>query len=440
MSDLILKNVHLLDPSEKLDSLSDILISDGKIKKISKKIDNNNEKVIDCKNRLLVPGLIDFHVHYRDPGETYKEDIKSGSIASAKGGFTTVVMMANTNPAIDSLDKLNDQKRTIELHSKIRILQTSALTLGRRGENLVNIEELSESGIVAFSDDGDVVEDKELFIEGLKRSNAKKFFVLQHAEAKSLIDDGSANDGPPAIRMGLAARTRDAEISIIKRDIQIAKENKLKLYFQHISTKEGVEIIRNAKKEGLEIQSEVTPHHLFLNENWVYGKKGDIPGYLDLDSYDTNFRVNPPIREEEDRISLLAGIKDGTIDIIATDHAPHSEGDKLNTFDSAPAGINGAETALLTLLTIVSKGELHINDVIRTMSNNPSKLLNNLLGINIGKIKENYQADLTLIDRNKKTKITEDFFSSKSKNSPLIGSEMIGEIVMTMVGGKIVYG
>ena len=167
MSDLILKNVHLLDPSEKLDSLSDILISDGKIKKISKKIDNNNEKVIDGKNRLLVPGLIDFHVHYRDPGETYKEDIKSGSIASAKGGFTTVVMMANTNPAIDSLDRLNDQKRTIELHSKIRILQTSALTLGRRGENLVNIEELSESGIVAFSDDGDVVEDKELFIDCL---------------------------------------------------------------------------------------------------------------------------------------------------------------------------------------------------------------------------------------------------------------------------------
>ena len=163
MNDLILKNVHLLDPSENLDSLSDILISDGKIKKISKKIEINKEKVIDGKNRLLVPGLIDFHVHYRDPGETYKEDIKSGSIASAKGGFTTVVMMANTNPAMDSLEKIIDQRRTIEKKSKIRILQTSALTLGRQGKNLVNIDELSESGIVAFSDDGDVVEDKELF-------------------------------------------------------------------------------------------------------------------------------------------------------------------------------------------------------------------------------------------------------------------------------------
>ena len=157
MNNLILKNVHLLDPSENLDSLSDILISDGKIKKISKKIEINNEKVIDGKNRLLVPGLIEFHVHYRDPGETYKEDIKSGSIASAKGGFTTVVMMANTNPAMDSLEKIIDQRRTIEKKSKIRILQTSALTLGRQGKNLVNIDELSESGIVAFSDDGDVV-------------------------------------------------------------------------------------------------------------------------------------------------------------------------------------------------------------------------------------------------------------------------------------------
>ena len=193
-------------------------------------------------------------------------------------------------------------------------------------------------------------------------------------------------------------------------------------------------------KEGVEIISEVTPHHLFLNENWVYGKNGIIPDFIDLDSYDTNFRVNPPIRQEEDRLALLEGIKDGTIDIIATDHAPHSDGDKLNTFDSAPAGINGAETALPTLLTIVNKGELHITDVIRTMSNTPAKILNKLLDVNIGKLKKNFQADFTLIDNDKKNKITEDFFISKSKNSPLIGNEMIGQVKMTILGGKIVHG
>ena len=440
MKNLIIKNAYLIDPSENLDLVSDILISDGKIKKISKKIEITNEEIIDANNKILLPGLIDFHVHYRDPGETYKEDIKSGSNASAKGGFTTVVMMANTDPAIDSVDKVIEQRKTIENFSKIRALQTSALTLSRKGKDLVDIDKLSLSGIVAFSDDGDVVDDKDLMVEGLKKSNEKKFFVLQHAEAKELIDDGSANSGPPAIRMGLAARSRHAEISIIKRDIQIAKENNLKLYFQHLSTKESVDLIRIAKKEGVEIISEVTPHHLFLNENWVYGKNGIIPDFIDLDSYDTNFRVNPPIRQEEDRLALLEGIKDGTIDIIATDHAPHSDGDKLNTFDSAPAGINGAETALPTLLTIVNKGELHLTDVIRTMSNNPAKILNKLLDVNIGKLKKNFQADFTLIDNDKKNKITEDFFISKSKNSPLIGNEMIGQVKMTILGGKIVHG
>ena len=256
MKNLIIKNAYLIDPSENLDLVSDILISDGKIKKISKKIEITNEEIIDANNKILLPGLIDFHVHYRDPGETYKEDIESGSNASAKGGFTTVVMMANTDPAIDSVDKVIEQRKTIENFSKIRALQTSALTLSRKGKDLVDIDKLSLSGIVAFSDDGDVVDHKDLMVEGLKKSNEKKFFVLQHAEAKELIDDGSANSGPPAIRMGLAARSRHAEISIIKRDIQIAKENNLKLYFQHLSTKESVDLIRIAKKVGFVIISD----------------------------------------------------------------------------------------------------------------------------------------------------------------------------------------
>ncbi len=198
-------------------------------------------------------------------------------------------------------------------------------------------------------------------------------------------------------------------------------------------------MIREAKNQGVKVTAEVTPHHLFMNEFWTYGKKGEVPSWIDLNSYDTNTRVNPPLRSDEDRISLLDGVRDGTLDIIATDHAPHSTGDKLDTFDSAPAGINGAETALITLLELVNRNELELEKIVTTMCNNPGAILNNILNLNIGRIKKGYKADLVVIDNNSNSKINEEFFISKSLNSPLIGSKMKGKILMTIFDGKLLF-
>jgi len=439
MNKLLLKNFHLIDPSENLNNISDLLIEDGIIKEISPSIDSADVNTIDGNKNLLIPGLIDFHVHYRDPGETYKEDIKTGSRASSKGGFTTVIMMSNTNPTMDNLNSIIDQKNNIDQNSQIRILQTSSVTIGRKGKELVDIDLLSKNGVVSFSDDGDVISDPKILTKALKLANKNNRTIFEHCEEHELVKDGSINDGSVSVRLGLKARPKEAEIRCVTRDIEIAKKNDLWIYLQHISCKESVELIRQAKTQGVKITAEVTPHHLFMNEFWTYGKKGNVPSWIDLNSYDTNTRVNPPLRSDVDRISLLEGVKDGTIDIIATDHAPHSNGDKLDTFDSAPAGINGAETALITLLELVNRNELEIEKIISTMCNNPGEILKNILNLNIGKIKKGYRADLVVIDNNSNSEINEEFFISKSINSPLIGSTMKGKIIMTIFDGKLLF-
>ena len=439
MNKILLKNYHLFDPSEKLNYFGDLLIQDDKIKQISPSIELSDIKIINGNGKLLIPGLIDFHVHYRDPGEKYKEDIKTGSEASLKGGFTTVIMMANTNPTMDNLSAISDQKKIIDQNSRIRILQTSSVTIGRKGKELVDIDLLSKNGIVSFSDDGDVISDPKILHKALTLANKNNRTILEHCEEHDQVKDGSVNEGSVSIRLGLKPRPKDAEIACVKRDIDLAKKNNLWIYLQHISCKESIDLIRNAKNQGVKVTSEVTPHHLFMNEFWSYGKKGEVPSWIDLSSYDTNTRVNPPLRSEIDRISLIEAVNDGTIDIIATDHAPHSFGDKLNTFDSAMAGINGAETALITLLELVDRKEIDLEKIIKTMCNNPGEILNNILNLNIGKIKKDYKADLVVIDNNDQTKIDDDFFVSKSSNSPLLGSNMKGKIKMTFFDGKLLF-
>jgi len=439
MNKLLLKNFTIIDPSENFKNVKDLLIVEGKIKEISESIDLSDIKIIEGNNNYLIPGLIDLHVHYRDPGETYKEDIKTGSYASAKGGFTTVVMMSNTNPTIDNLNSLIEQKKLIDKYSKIRVLQTSSVTVGRKGKEIVDMDLLSQNGVVSFSDDGDVISDPNILNQALKLANKNNRTIFEHCEDHELINDGIINDGSVSVRLGIKPRSKEAEISSVKRDIEIAKENDLWIYLQHISCKESVELIRIAKNEGVKVTAEVTPHHLFMNEFWTYGKKGDVPSWIDLKSYDTNTRVNPPLRSELDRKSLLDAIMDETIDIIATDHAPHSKGDKLDTFDNAPAGINGAETALITLMELVDRKEISFEKIVQTMCNKPGEILDNILNLKIGKIKKNYLADLVIIDNNSITKIDEDFFVSKSKNSPLLGSEMKGKIRMTIFDGNVIY-
>ncbi|NCG35019.1 MAG: amidohydrolase family protein [Dehalococcoidales bacterium] len=439
MKKFIIKNAKIIDPSENLNEISDLLIDDGKIIQISKNIDISNLEIIDLNKKTLIPGLIDLHVHYRDPGETYKENIESGSKSSAKGGFTTVLMMANTTPTMDCVEVLEKQKDIINKNASIRVLQTASVTVGRKGEKLVDIDALSNYGVVGFSDDGDVVENPELFTKGLLKAKNNNKLIFQHCEDTDLINNGVINDSPISIRLGLNPRSSEAESKIIERDIKIAKKNKYSLYFQHISSKKSIELIRNAKKLGINIIAEVTPHHLFMNELWTYGLKGNVPEFLNLNSYDTNTRVNPPLRTEEDRKELISALKDGTINLIATDHAPHSQGDKLNTFEDAPAGINGAELALSTMLTLVNNEELSIQEVIKFMSNAPGELLNKIMNLKVGKIKKGYEADFTIIDESKSFIVSKKTFLSKSINSPLINSELFGKVYMTIYGGKIVY-
>jgi|TARA_B110000263_G_scaffold75033_1_gene65487 dihydroorotase len=439
MKKFIIKNAKIIDPSENLNQISDLLIGEGKIIDISENIDNSNLEVIDLNKKTLIPGLIDLHVHYRDPGETYKENIESGSKSSAKGGFTTVLMMANTIPTIDCVENLEKQKEIINKNASIRVLQTASVTVGRKGKKLVDIDALSKCGVVGFSDDGDVIEDPEIFKSGLLKAKSNNKLIFQHCEDKHLINGGVINDSPISIRLGLNPRSYKAESKIVERDIKIAIENNFSIYFQHISSKKSIELIRDAKKSGVNIIAEVTPHHLFMNELWTYGLKGNVPDYLDLNSYDTNTRVNPPLRSEEDRKALINALKDGTIDLIATDHAPHSQGDKLNTFEDAPAGINGAELALSTMLTLVENKELSIQEIIKFMSNSPGELLNKTMNLKIGKIKKGYQADFTILEENKSFIVSENTFLSKSINSPLINSKLFGKIYMTIYGGKIVY-
>ena len=248
------------------------------------------------------------------------------------------------------------------------------------------------------------------------------------------------NLGQVSLRLGLKkGRARKAEISSISRDIEVARKNNLWVYLQHVSCKESVELIRNAKKDGVDVTAEVTPHHLFMNENWTYGNQENSPSWIDIDSFETNTRVNPPLRTEEDRLCLIEALLDGTIDIVATDHAPHSKGDKNNTFDEAPAGINGAETAILSLLTMMNKNELRLENIVSSLCSKPGLILEDILGLKVGKIKVGFNADFVSINPDYEIFIDEDFFVSKSSNSPLIGKKMKGKVNMTIFDGKIVY-
>lgn len=436
---LLLRDFRLFDPSEKLDKISDILIEDGKITKIDEFIDISNVEIIQGNKQILLPGLIDFHVHYRDPGETYKEEIFTGSRASAKGGFTTVIMMANTNPTMDNINSLLNQKESIDKNSLIRTLQTASVTIGRQGEEIVDIDSLSKFGVVSFSDDGDVIQNEKILVEALRKANSNKRTILEHCEDEDWIRDGVVNLGQVSLRLGLKGRARKAEISSISRDIEVARKNNLWVYLQHVSCKESVELIRNAKKDGVDVTAEVTPHHLFMNENWTYGNQENSPSWIDIDSFETNTRVNPPLRTEEDRLCLIEALLDGTIDIVATDHAPHSKGDKNNTFDEAPAGINGAETAILSLLTMMNKNELRLENIVSSLCTKPGSILEDILGLKVGKIKVGFNADFVSINPTYEIFIDEDFFVSKSSNSPLIGKKMKGKVNMTIFDGKIVY-
>ncbi len=428
---ILIKNGYLIDPKNKQEGKKDILIGNGKILRIQEEMENvktdavNGQgreelQIIDADGLFIAPGLVDVHVHFRDPGFTYKEDIETGAKAAAKGGFTTVVLMANTKPAVDRADTLQyilgkGKKTGIHVESCVTV------TKGMQGKELTDMSELKKAGAAGVTDDGIPLLEEGLARKAMESAAKAGMPISFHEEDPAYIENNGINRGKASEYFGVGGSDRQAEICMIERDLKIALETGAVINIQHISTKEGVELVRQAKKKGGNIHAEATPHHFTLNEDAVI-------------EYGTLAKMNPPLREEADRIAILEGLKDGTIDLIATDHAPHSEEEKKKKITEAPSGIIGLETALsLGIESLVNTGYLSMMELMEKMSYNPAKLY----GLQGGTIEEGAAADLIVF--NKEETWVADHFVSKSANSPFLGKTMTGQVCYTICNGKIVY-
>lgn len=418
---ILIKNGRVIDPESGRDEITDILIDDGKIAQIEKNIDVSGEKtVIDAGGCVVSPGLIDVHVHFRDPGFEYKEDIHSGSMAAAKGGFTTVVCMANTKPAVDNEDILKYILKKAE-DSPINVLQTAAVTVGLQGKDIVNMAELKRAGAAGFTDDGIPLINAGTVLNAMETAKALNVPISFHEEDPSLIGNPGINNGVVASGLKIKGASSAAEESMIARDCILALESGARVNFQHVSSAMAVDLIRYAKIKGADVFAESSPHHFTLIED-------------DVLKYGTNAKMNPPLRTEADRAGIIEGLKDGTINIIATDHAPHSSEEKAREFTKAPSGIIGLETALaLGITELVEKGYLTLSELLEKMTINPARLYD----LDSGRIKEGAPADLLIFNAGEKYIV--DKFISKSSNSPFIGWELKGKVKYTICGGRIVY-
>lgn len=421
---MIVKNGLVCFPDEGREIKTDLLIRDGIIVEIGENLaaSNPDEEIIDATGMIVGPGLVDVHVHYRDPGFTYKEDIYTGAMAALKGGYTSVVMMANTKPAIDNeetlLYVLNKGKET-----KLKVYSCATVTKALQGKEMVDMDALLKAGAVGFTDDGIPIMDEKLLEEAMKTVSRLDVPISLHEEDPSLITNNGVNAGEASKHFGIKGSPREAEISLIKRDIEIALKTGAKLNVQHISTKEGVQLVREGKARGKNIHAEATPHHFSLTEK-------------DCIEHATLAKMNPPLRGEEDRLAIIEGLRDGTIDLIATDHAPHSAEEKQKDITSAPSGIIGLETALsLGVMNLVDAGNLSFSRLFQKMSTNPAILYK----LDAGLIKKGCKADLVILDPNKLWIFDESCIASKSKNSPFIGKTLKGQVLYTIVDGKITY-
>lgn len=426
---MLIKNIRLINPATGYDDIADILIKDGKIEKIEKGIlDKQNESgdmirdVIDGMGLICAPGLIDVHVHFRDPGFTHKEDIFTGVKAAKAGGFTGVVMMGNTKPAADNVETLTYITKKSK-QADINVYTVANVTRGMKGKELTDFNMLKNAGAVGLSDDGLPITDAELLREAFIRAEKLNLPVSLHEENPEFIENNGINSGEISDRLGICGSKREAEISMIERDTKLAKETGVTLNIQHISTKEGVNIVRNARKTHENIHAEATPHHFTLTQAAVL-------------EYGTNAKMNPPLRSEDDRLAIIEGLKDNTIEIIATDHAPHTDEEKAHEITKAPSGIIGLETALpLAITELYDRGYLSINEIIEKMSLNPAKLYG--MEKKAGSVEVGRNADIVIFDPKESFVVSK--FKSKSKNSPFIGRKLNGKVKYTICNGRIVY-
>ena len=423
---ILIRNGRIIDPATKTDEISDLYIEGGKVKKTGKglKPKDKTDKVIDASGCYVMPGLIDLHVHLRDPGLTYKEDIVSGSKAAARGGFTTILAMPNTKPVIDSADRVKYVQNKAKELSPIHVMQIGAITKGQSGEELADIEEMIEQGVPAISEDGKSVMNARLYKNAMGIAAKYDIPVFAHCEDRNIVGKGCVNEDEHSREMGLPGISNAVEDIIAARDIILAKETGAKLHLCHCSTADSVEMIRLAKEEGLPVTGEVCPHHFTLSAD-------------DIREDDANFKMNPPLRSREDVDALRKGLKDGVMDVIATDHAPHGEEEKSQSMMDAPFGIVGLETsAALTYTELVKTGILSIMDMAEKMSYNPAKIL----GLaKKGSVSEEMDADLVVFDPKRVYRIDKNTFLSKGKNTPFDGREVTGDVKYTLVDGEVVY-
>ena len=438
---LLIRGGHIIDPSQGIDQIGDVLIAEGKIVQIGGTVipgpsftviasEAKQSPAIDAAGLIICPGFIDLHCHLREPGFEDKETIATGTKAAALGGFTTVCCMANTEPPLDNAAVVDWVKRKASKDSLVALLPIGCITKGRKGKELTDMAELAEDGVVAFSDDGSPVASSPLMRRALECSRDLGLPIIDHCEDKALSDNGIINEGQISAKLRLKGIPAAAEEVMVARDLTLAKLTEARLHIAHISTQGSVELVRRAKEEGSSVTAEVTPHHLTLTEERIGGGSPNKP-------FDTNAKVNPPLRTKEDVQALIKGLKDGVIDAIATDHAPHTLADKNCGPERAAFGISGLETALGCLMSLVHQGEISLTQLISKLTCEPAKVIGR--NDELGTLKTGAPANITILDPDREWIVNSRNFASKGKNTPYDGYQFKGKIMATIANGRIVY-
>lgn len=420
---LLIKNGHVVDPANKIDGVYDILIEDTKITKVAPGIKANGEQTIEAAGKIVMPGIVDMHVHLREPGREDKETVASGTRAAIHGGVTSMLAMPNTLSTIDCHDNVKLLREIIVKTACANVFITAAITESRQGKALTDIAKLKKAGAIAISDDGNSVDSEKIMLLALKKAKECKLAVTCHCEDKALSGEGVVNLGFTSTRMGLRGISKESEYKRAKRDIELAEKINAPIHIAHVSCAETVEVIAKAKKKGVKVTAETAPHYFALDEEAVLG-------------YDTNKKMNPPLRGKADVSAIKQGLSDGVIDAIASDHAPHTENEKEIEFDRAEFGVIGLETILAVSITeLLHTKVLNITELCRKLTCNPAKIL----GIDKGTLGAGRDADIIIVDSNKEWTVKKENFFSKSKNSAFLGKTLKGVVEYTVCGGKIAH-
>lgn len=419
----LIRNGRVIDPASGKDGIYDILVEDGMIAGVDASIPKGDNDIIDAAGCFVMPGLVDLHVHFREPGFEYKETIKTGSMAAAHGGVTTVFPMPNTKPVIDSIDMYDKVQTIIDRDAVVNVHQVASVTLGQQGETPVDVAALKKAGCIAISEDGKSVMNSQVYREAMKAAAAEDVLVMAHCEDKNLVNGGALNEGVASRRYHVNGITNAVEDVIVARDILLSKETGCRLHLCHCSTADSVKLIKAAKEEGLKVTGEVCPHHFMLCDEDIIEDNAD-------------YKMNPPLRSRADMEAVREGLRNGTMDVISTDHAPHSAEEKAKPIGAAPFGITGIETSLcLTYTGLVLTGILTPMQMVEKMSYNPAKIA----GIDRGTLLPGRPADIIIVNVDDEIVIDRNDFVSKGHNTPFDGYKVKGIVEYTIVGGKIVY-